>query len=158
MLEAVILARKTTLVPAAEFQPRLAERYLTLCGLGCTASEQAVWSEPYEGRVAVMAVDRSVVERLPRTVKFSSPLLRQVPPRSVVAERCEGLLFLSVALNDGVVFAEALRASTEDDVLYYLTGIDRCWQLKNLTIRLVGDESKSLRRALKPIYKRVVCE
>jgi len=157
-LEAVILGRKTTLVPVSEFQAELADRYLAACGLGCSASEQAVWSEPAEGRVAVMAVDRTITERLPRSVHFSSPLLRSVPPRSVILEHCEGLLFLSVALDGGIVFAEVLRASSDADTLYYLTGLERCFPLKTLTIRLVGEESISLRWVLKSRYKRIVCE
>lgn len=156
--EAVILGRKTTLVPASEFDPARAGDYLELCGLGCGPSEQPVWSAPEQGRIAVMAIERTLAERLPRGVRFSSPLLRPAPPRSAVLERREGLLFLTITPDREPEFAEVLRAEEDADALYYLTALERCFPLRALTLHLAGDNRESLRKVLKSKYKRIICE
>lgn len=156
-----LTGRKTVLVPAEAFRPDRAETFLAWSGLACDASERAVWSAEREGRVAVMAIARELFDRLPREVRFSSPLLRmEERPRSLVLERHGDLLYVKLSKESGLTLAEVVRIGEDADVLYCAAELSRICPLKRLTLRLSGPEAAALRknRMLQSQFERVVCE
>lgn len=156
-----LLGRKTTLVPAEAFAPEQAAAMLEWCGLQCSRTERAVWSEAQEGKVAVMAIDENTLARLPHEVRFTSPLLRLGPQaQSLALERHGNLLYIKLWRSEGLTLAEVVRIDGEADVLYFLAELSRICPLKPLTLRLVGKEAAELRsnRLLKSQFKRIVCE
>lgn len=157
-LRVVVLGRKCTLVPAEEFREEEAARYLELCGLACSASECAVRSPETNGRVAVMALERSVCGRLPAGTVFSSPLLdAEEPQQTVRMERYENLLYIKV-YAPSLRFAEAVRCDTEADVLYYTGLLAGEFPLGRLTLSLKGEGCANLRKLLKAQFLRTLCE
>ena len=164
-LRVVVLGRKCTLVPAEVFREEEAVRYLELCGLACSASECVVRSPERNGRVAVMAIERSVRERLPVGATFFSPLQdAEEPQQTVRMERYGHLLYIKVYAPT-LRFAEAVRCDTDADVLYYVGRLAREFPLDRLTLSLKEGEEKGagagcakLRKLLKAQFLRAVCE
>ncbi len=149
-----LLSPKTTLVPAAEFRSEEAAEYLRLAGLPCRESESAVWSNESADIVAVMAIDRSVRELLPANVEFTSPLLTAPKPaaQSLWAARYEELIYIKV-WEDEVRLAEVLTLHSEEDLLYYIEQLGRWLKLKNYTLKVEGDEPRSLLKRLKNYFQ-----
>ena len=153
-VEIELLSSRTTLVPACCFSPEQAESLLSLAGQPCHDTETAVWSDAWEGVVAVMAIDRATLEQLPKSVRFTSPLLslKGETKESVLLARYENLLYIKV-WDARLRLAEVIRVDSEEDLLYYLTRLGEVLPLRNYSLVVAGDDSKSLRKVVKKYFK-----
>lgn len=153
-VEIELLSPRTTLVPATCFTPEQAESLLSLAGQPCHDTETAVWSDAWDGVVAVMAIDRATLEQLPKSVRFTSPLLalKSDSPQSVLLARYENLLYIKV-WDRRLRLAEVIRVESEEDLLYYLTRLGEVLPLRNYSLEVAGEEPKSLRKLVKKYFK-----
>ena len=163
-----LVTRKSTLVPAEVFDEPLAAEYLAAAGLMCSEEECAVWSEPHDGMVAVMAIRHDVQEKLAenfnRPVFFTSPLLdgRHDGEGALALQIGNGAGYFRYADADGLQLAECVAIDTDDDVLYYTTQIFRHLNLSADTIIYIGraddGDVSGAAALLQRYFKRVICE
>lgn len=153
-VEIELLSPRTTLVPATCFTPEQAESLLSLAGQPCRYDETAVWSDAWEGVVAVMAIDRATLEQLPKSVRFTSPLLalKTESPQSVLLARYENLLYVKV-WDMRLRLAEVARVETDEDLLYYLARLGEVLPLRSYSLVATGDEPRKLRKLVKKYFK-----
>ena len=157
-----VATHKVTLVPRCAFDESLSAQYLAAVGLPCDENETTVCSEMQAETIAVMALDRNVLNGvlalLGTRARFTSPLLD---------ERHDGSRNLSVHIADGTAYfrlftdtlrlAEAIRLKSADDVLFYTLRFLDTAGLGNDTDIYISGESVAA-KVLKRYFKRVVCE
>ena len=160
-VEICVLTPKTQLVPRELFDAQHAQDYLAAAGLPCDETECAVWSDETAPAVAVMALGRTQAEAVRsaagRKVRFTSPLLEGpvVPGRTAWFCRMEDLLYVKV-YDDALQFAEAFAYASDEDFSFLLARLDREFEFKRFTACLAL-EAASLRKLLKPYFRRIVC-
>ena len=99
---AELLTPRSMLVPREEFSEELAEGYLAAEGLAPQDGECVVWSDTQEQIVAVMAIDRMLLDALRAKyeagVRFTSPLLHlpKFSGNAVWMQRNGSLLYVKV--------------------------------------------------------------
>ena len=157
-IEFVINTPRTTLAPREEVSLDTASELLRLAGKACHHNEQSVCSELQADIVAIMAIDNSalsaIVEKWGSKASFSSPLLdmRHSDEACLTIDASEGVCYMRLFEN-GLQRAEALEATTAEDILYFATE----WAESGLTpIYIKG--SKAAAKLLRKYYKRVICE
>lgn len=156
-----VLTHKTVLVPVEFFDRESAGNYLDLAGLGCSETEKAVYSDPQQQQIAVMAVDeecrRYLTETLGDRAVFTSPLLYEpklVGP-GIWLIHTDGLLYVKL-FDKRLRLAEVVRAQGTADILYYLGQLNREVPLTSYPLCLSG--SSTLARQLKTYFRDVRCE
>lgn len=155
-----VLTPKTVAIPAEWFDPARVAAYLEASGAACN-DEAAVWSRPAQGMVAVMALARAAAEALARRcddrVRYTSPLLAVAPSEQepcVLLRIEQGVYYINV-WEAGLRLAEAFPLERTDDPLCRIARLDGEFGFGRFTCYFRGDGS--LRKALKPYFKRVVC-
>lgn len=157
-----VATHKVTLVPRCAFEESLSAQYLAAVGLSCDDGETTVCSEMQAETIAVMAIDRNVLDGvldvLGTRARFTTPLLD---------ERHDGNRNLSIRVADGVAYfrlfdnalrlAEAERVKTADDVLFYALQFLQSAALGTDTDIYIGGD-RTAAKVLKRYFKRVVCE
>ncbi|MBE6195640.1 MAG: hypothetical protein E7137_00915 [Rikenellaceae bacterium] len=153
-LSVELLSPRTTLVPAPHFRPEEAAELLRLAGLPCRESECAVWSDPEEEVVAVMAIDRATHDLLPPQTLFTSPLLAQNPGVENIAllSRYENLLYIKI-WERTLRLAEVLKVENDEDLIYFLTRLGEVIPLGEYSLVVAGDEPQKLRKLVKKLFK-----
>lgn len=157
-----IATPRVTLVPHEAFDNAIAADYLAAVGLACRAGEVTVCSEMQASVVAVMAIEKSLLDQIVSTFGeracFVSPLLDESHDnlRGIYVQIIEECCFVRL-LDNGLQLAEAWEVKTVDDVLY---GVARLCQTltsgQTTPIYIKGD--KAAAKLLKRYFKEVVCE
>ncbi len=153
---------KVTLVPRCAFDEALSAQYLAAVGLPCSADETTVCSEMQAETIAIMAIDRNVLDgvlaALGTRARFTSPLLdkRHDSGRNLFVRLADGTAYFR--LFDGKLrLAEAVTVRTADDVLFYaLRFLDAAGLGTDTDIYISGNRTAA--KLLKRYFKRVVCE
>ena len=131
------LTPRTMLVPREAFAGELAASYLAAEGLAPLEGECAVWSDTQQQTVAVMAIDRAVLDAL--HAKYGS------------------LLYVKV-YRTILQLAEVIRAENDADVLYFVERLAGIFPPADYELHVEGEGGAALRKLLKGYYKRIVCE
>ncbi len=160
---AVVSSAQTQLVPAEMFDPERSAAYLELAGMAARASQTVVTSDPEADIVAVMAVERSVLECFGETIRekirFTSPLLHTpAATRSVLWLEVERtLLYIKVYDDEGQLrLAEVIVAEDDDERLYYLTRLRDIHSTE--TLLLAAGTPKPVERLVREHFRKVLCE
>lgn len=157
------LTPRTMLVPREAFAGELAASYLAAEGLAPLEGECAVWSDTQQQTVAVMAIDREVLDALHakygERLSFTSPLLHQpkFSGNAVWMMRCGSLLYVKV-YRTILQLAEVIRAENDADVLYFVERLAGIFPPADYELHVEGEGGAALRKLLKGYYKRIVCE
>lgn len=160
---AVVSSAQTQLVPAEMFDPERSAAYLELAGMAARDSQTVVTSDPEAEIVAVMAIERSVLECLGETIRekirFTSPLLHTpAVTRSVLwMEVDRTLLYIKVYDETGTLrLAEVIAAAGDDETLYYLTRLREIYS--TATLLLAAGTPKPVERLVREHFQKVSCE
>lgn len=160
---AELLTPRSMLVPREEFSEELAEGYLAAEGLAPQDGECVVWSNTQEQIVAVMAIDRMLLDALRAKyeagVRFTSPLLHlpKFSGNAVWMQRNGSLLYVKV-YRTILRMAEVIQVESDADVLYFVERLTGIFPAADFELHLTGADSAALRKLLKGYYKRIVCE
>jgi len=163
-----ILTPQTLLTPAPLFEPEAAAELLAAAGMGCTQGQCAVWSAPTWLRpeteaVAVMAIEeetlRTIRERLGYRAAFTTPLFEGPTSEkaTVWLRRTAGLLYIKV-FGRTLRMAEAIPATTEADILYFIERLAAAFPLDEMQLRLTGTKTEALRKLIGKRFRKVLCE
>ncbi len=159
-VEVLLSTPKSVLLPVEQLGKLTPYQYLSLSALTPSPSESVVLSRETDGMVALMAIDTPLLEELNGNyskVVFNSPLLSTPMPNvGSVISLYGSTLYMRVA-NDGLRLAEVKEVSCDADILYYLSAIDRVYNIYNMYARAEGDTSR-LQRVCKRLFKKLVCE
>lgn len=157
-----IATPRVTLVPHTAFDNAIAADYLAAVGLACRAGEVTVCSEMQAPMVAVMAIDKHLLDQIVATLGkracFASPLLDESHDNHncLYVQMVEGVCFARL-INNGLQIAEAWEAKTAEDALY---GVAKLYQAipncQNIPIYIKGNAEVA--KLLKKYFKEVVCE
>ena len=157
-----VATHKVTLVPRCAFEESLSARYLAAVGLSCDENETTVCSEMQAETIAVMAVDRNVLDGvlalLGIRASFTSPLLdgRHDGSRNMSIRVADGTAYFRL-YDNALRLAEAIRLKSADDVLFFaLQFLDTAGLGTDTDIYISGDRAAA--KLLKRYFKRVVCE
>lgn len=164
-VEAVLLTAKTMLVPGELFVEGEAEEIMRLNGIEPTPQETILRAgEPQGEAVALLAVDRRIVERLRaakgREIRWSTPLLhRPENADSLLWVRREENLVYMKCWSDRLLLAETLVLPTAEDLLFFVTEFLRETGFQPKRIQLEGRGAQQDGRLLREYFKQViVCE
>lgn len=161
-VEFSVLTPKTLLVPAELFVPAHAARYLCEADLACDESETVVYSDPSQPIVAVMALDKrqseAVRQYAGKTPCYTSPLLREPTGKDpfVWIAHIDDLTYIKV-FDNTLRLAEVFPYTSQEDFLYLLARLDSQFGFSRYTVFADGI-ALPLRKALKPYFRRIVCE
>jgi len=146
---------------------QLAARLLTVEGMGQTATERIVFSDPSQSITAVMAIDSGIVEEVGRrygpSVRWTTPLLHTPSRRdaTIRIERIGLLLYTKVYSDAQLLYAHVQEAPGKDDLLYELGMLDRRFPFGKFALSIPPqDRNSELRQILKHHFKflSTVCE
>lgn len=155
-VEVEIVSPRTALMPAdARFSPA---EVLRMAGLAPRATECAVKSEVVDGRVAVMAVDNALCNRLREcSVVYSSPLTAVDCSREGVMLNLIGsVLYLHIVEGGVLRVAEVLPVANDADIVYYLERFNEVYLIYNKAAYIKGDGR--LAPLARKVFKSVICE
>lgn len=158
-----VLTAQTVLVPAELFDKKHAAAYLTVDGVGCAADQVAVYSDPQQQVIAVMALDVTVAaqleERLGDRRRFTSPLLYEpkYAGAAVWLMHLDGVLYVKV-YDTTLQLAEAVPAPAQADLLYYMARLGERFDLKRFALHPAGPRAEVTRKALRRYFRNVRCE
>lgn len=162
-LDAEVLTPRTLLVPAALYRDEEAGMLLAAAGMPAEADDAIVRSDERDAVVAVMAAGREAIDAVracaPAGVRFTTPLLEPIDG-DVPTVRCRlaaGIAYIKV-WNETLRMAEAIPASSEEDMLCLFERLGAAFALCEYRLCLAGDEARRLRRVLKNRFKETVCE
>ena len=157
-VEFIIDTPRVTLAPREEVSLDSAETLLRLIGKPCRANECAICSEPQSDIVAVMAIDSTayatITEQWGSRTLFTSPLLdmRHSEEHCLTVDISDKVCYIRL-FDNGLQRAEAYDASTNEDVLYYVSE----W-IGNSNIPIYIKSKAENAKFLSRYYKQVVCE
>lgn len=161
-VEVELLTPRTLLIPAEVFDAEHTARLLAANGMAPAAGECAVWSDPQQEIVAVMALNdeakRTVDEKLGARARYTTPLLH--PSATAVPAvwmlHTAGLLYIKVW--DGKLrFAGVFPASDKADILYCFERLGHEFALDGYELQ-IAPGSGNLRKLLNVYFKKIVCE
>lgn len=163
--EIVLLTAKTMLVPGELFVAEEGEETMRLNGMAPTPEETILHVEdPHRKTVALMAVDRRIVERLRaakgREIRWNTPLLHS--PENTNAtfwiRREENLVYMK-CWSDRLLLAEVLVVPTAEDLLFFVTEFLREMEFRPQRILIEGASARQEGRFLQKYFKQIiVCE
>lgn len=155
-----LLTPKTLLVPQEEFDAAAAEKLLEAAGMPRAEHECAVWSDPGQTAVAVMAFGCAQIEAL-RThcgarLQFTSPLLFKptCAAQAVWLCRKDDLLYIKV-YDNGLRMAEVVTVQTEADLVYYTEMLHRAFELARYELCLAGEFDGAARKMLRRYFSNI---
>lgn len=149
---------RVTLAPREEVSLDSASELLRIVGKPCRSSEQSVCSELQADIVAVMAIDsnmlHSIVKQWGSRATFTSPLLdmRHSEESCLTIDTTDKVCYIRL-FEGGLQRAEAIDATTPEDVLYLVTE----WLGNNATPIYIKGSSETA-KLLRKYYKQVICE
>lgn len=164
MLEVELILPHTVLVPEALFDPDAAREILAANGTPAGEEEQVVCCKPQNGVVALVAVDRALLEQLegryPGRLNFSTPLLHdpQKHEKTIWIARRENLLYVKVYRDGLLQLAEVIPAPGPEEITYFIERLGQLFPLADFELRLSGDEDKSIRKTFGKRFKTLLCE
>ena len=164
-VEISVLSAKTLLIPQELFDEKGAPTLMQINGMTPTDSECILHTDPTQPIVALIAVNRTSVDRiltrLGNRIQWTTPLLHsgEYTLPCVWIFRHEELAYLKIWTQRNLRLAEILIAPTAEDLLYYITELLPEMELANCDIRLAGKPTKQDSHLLKEYFKHVtVCE
>ena len=146
-VEVCVITAKTTLIPQEYYDSNLKSDYLTSMGLTPSATEIAVASNPQGGMIAVMAIEREIVESLKditSDVSFTTPLLDEAIEQGTIIELSDNVAFIRVYHN-GLRFAEAVAIDSDADLSYIVERLNDSYGIYNMYARAKGDVERVCR-------------
>lgn len=162
-IRVVIDTPRVTLVPAELFDKERAADYLSINGLTPQSDEVVVWSCIDADIIAVIAISRKAKESIESLIKGSiewyTPLLNTThsDEECCCIEISSSACYIRIYNKNGLLLAEPLNISNEEELLYYATQIFDIEQIAAATpIYISGDSSRA--KILKQYFKRVICE
>ena len=162
-VEVELLLPHVVLVPEAFDRSELRKQILAANGTPAAPTEEIVACEAKNGCVALVAVDRAVLDaisaKFPRA-RFSSPL-EHLPKKR---DKClwiacrETIAFVKVYNNGQLLLAEAIPAASEAEIEYFFKRLGTRFPLAEYELLVAGDNPKALRKWIGKPFLRVVCE
>lgn len=146
-VEVCVITAKTTLIPQEHYDSNLKSYYLTSMGLTPSATEIVVESHPQGGMIAVMAIEREIIESLKditSDVSFTSPLLDEAIEQGTIIELSDNVGFIRV-YRDGLRFAEAVAIDSDADLSYIVERLNDSYGIYNMYARAKGDVERVCR-------------
>ena len=163
-LEVELILPRTLLVPEHLFDPQAARELLAANGTPAHDDEQVVCCTPRNGVVALVAVDRTILEQLegryPGRLNYSTPLLQEPEKRekTIWIARRENLLYTKI-YRDGVLqFAEVIPAPSPEETTYFIERLAQHFPLAEYDLRLAGHDDREFRKWFGKKFKTVTCE
>ena len=157
-VEVVIDSPRVVLAPRKEVSLDTASELLRIIGKPCRHNEQSVCSELQADIVAVMAIDKSVLnsvlERWGSRATFTTPLLdmRHAEESCLTVDATEKVCYLRLFEN-GLQRAEAFDATTPEDVLYLISN----W-IGNKAMPIYIKGNKACVKLIRKYCKQIICE
>ena len=160
-----IRSPRTLLVPEALFAPERAELLLAADGKAPLYGEVAVWSEPADGMVAVMAVPKEVLAQVKeqagpdRALHYTTPLCFPLNPSRPTAQvqYLAGYLYIKI-YHAGLRLAEVLPAPEEADLRYVFERLEREFPARQFSLQLLGAEAHPIAKLVGKYYHDTRCE
>ena len=158
-----VITHKCTLVPTEAFEPSLAEKYLAVAGLACSSREKAVW-KTQNGITAVIAIDRKCAEHIETAfggrASYDTPLLADYATDERLLHICteSGTAYLKFYDGGRLLMAEAVPASSEEEVLYYTAKAAERLGEQHFAISVSGPQAKMTAKLLRKHFNDVQCE
>lgn len=162
-VEVELLTPRTMLVPAEVFDTGIAAELLAANGMAPADGECAVWSDPQQESIAVMAVNneakRMVDEKLGARARYTTPLLHRLSAAvpTVWMRHTAGLLYIKV-WEGNLRFAGVFPAQEEADILYCFERLGNEFKLGGYELQIARDNYKRLRKLLNVYFKQIACE
>lgn len=151
------LTLQTVLVPKELFRSEEAASLLEVQGLGLKAGQRAVWSDPHEAIVAVMAVPEELLARFDAAVGHTSPLLHTPTMQQSTIWICDaGQLVYIKVYNPTLQLAEVLPVQSEADRHYLIERLAERITLEEYLV-VLEDRADQL-KFYKRIFRKVLCE
>lgn len=162
-VEVEVLTVRTMLVPKEVFASELACELLAANGMAAAGDQRAVYSDPQQEIVAVMAAPREAVRqvagKLGERVRYTTPLLHTVEGNAPTVWMLlrGGLLYIKVW--DGALrLAGVVPAPDEADVVYFTERLGTEFPLGEYVLRFAGDAGGTYAKLLKGYFKETTCE
>ena len=155
----VVYTPRVTLIPTEIFEQSIAGDYLALNGIACHKDEECVYSEEYNGVVAVMAIASKALNELRskfgERVRFTTPLLDTTheEKKALVVLCSEHTTYLRL-YNEGLRVAEAIETSSPSEIIYYIARLAETNELGDTPIYIIGSEAT--KKVVKKYYKNVI--
>ena len=146
-VEVCVITAKTTLIPQEQYDSNLKSDYLTSMGITPSATEIVVESRPKSGMIAVMTIEREIVESIKditNDVTFTSPLLDEAIEQGTIIELSGGVGYIRV-YSDGLRFAEAIAIDSDADLSYIVERLNDSYGIYNMYARAKGDVERVCR-------------
>lgn len=156
-----LVTPKTTLVPASVFRAEDAPSYLAALGLAADVNESVVCSPQIGDVVAVMAISAECLAYLSLLcgdkMLFVTPLLLGYAPKEGAVVELHGEVLYVRIFNGGMLFSEAMDASSDVDIVYYLQQIHQVYNLYTMRVRARGDVER-IKMLCKGLFTQLECE
>lgn len=163
VVRVVIDTPRVTLVPAELFDKGRATDYLAINGLTAQSDEVVVWSSVDADIIAVIAISRKAKESIENQIKGSIEWYTPLLNTSHSDEECccieisSSACYIRIYNKKGLLLAEPLNISNEEELLYYATQIFDIEQIAATSpIYISGDSNRT--KILKRYFKKVICE
>ncbi len=163
-VEFSVLTHKCLLVPGEMFDERAAAEYLAIEGLGCAQDERAVCDFTEDGIVGVMAVSCGCADEIctllgDRAV-FTTPLVWHYAAqgKEMRIYTAGGVSFIKLYDGERLQYAEAVRTSDSNEVLYYIALLDGVFALADYTAYIRGESASETAKLIKRYFKKTKCE
>lgn len=158
-VEIIVDTPRVTLAPREVVTLDNAADFLRLTGKSCRTNEQSVCSELQADIVAIIAIDthalETIIAKWGSRTSFSTPLLdmRHSDEECLTLDCTDKVCYMR-HFKEGLQRAEALEATTTEDILFHTTewlGVGSA-----TTIYIKGNGAAA--KLLKKYFKRVICE